>query len=162
MTLTIHASTVALGEHGVLVRGVAGAGKSALCLSLVEQWQRHGAFAALVADDRTALTRHGHRLIARPAATLAGFVEVRGAGIVPIKFIEAVRLTAVVDLAPAPERMPEAGEQTTDLSGIFLPRIMLHELAGPQGAVDLWHVLGPNGLTFNDRATQRDLSEDRA
>ncbi len=52
-TLTIHATAVALDGVGVLLRGPPGSGKSDLALRLIDQGAR------LIADDQTALSRHG-------------------------------------------------------------------------------------------------------
>ena len=76
----IHASTIAIGEAGVLIRGKSGAGKSVLALALITLAKQEGLFARLVADDRTALSARGGRLLARPVAPLEGLVERRGFG----------------------------------------------------------------------------------
>src|SRR5262245_7740837 len=97
---SIHASAVLVGARAVLIRGPAGAGKSRLALALIDA-ARGGqlAFAALVGDDRVHLEAVHGRLLVRPAATLAGLVEVRGLGIrrLPIEPVAVVGL--VVDLA---------------------------------------------------------------
>src|SRR5262249_47734473 len=76
---TVHASAVLVGARAVLIRGPSGAGKSRLALDLLAT---HAAgrpcFARLVGDDRVLLERAGGRLLVRPAASLAGLLEVRG------------------------------------------------------------------------------------
>ena len=88
----IHATTVAIGEAGVLIRGTSGAGKSVLALALIAQAQMTGQFARLVADDRTALSARGGRLLARPVPPLEGLIERRGLGLTPEPYQPAVVL----------------------------------------------------------------------
>jgi serine kinase of HPr protein (carbohydrate metabolism regulator) len=101
--LLVHATTVEVAGTGVLIRGPAGSGKSDLALRLVDGGAR------LVADDQTAVERHGDRLIARCPPTIAGKLEVRGLGIVQILAAPQATLGLVVDLVPPDrvERMPD-------------------------------------------------------
>jgi len=121
---TIHASAVLIGAGAVLIRGPAGAGKSRLAFEFI-QAAAHGrlAFARLVADDRVHVAAAHGRLIARPPASLAGLIEIRGIGIcrLPHEPLAVVRL--VVDLGAAAERMPQAAATETLLDGIRLPRL---------------------------------------
>ena len=100
----VHASCVAVGGRGVLLRGPPGAGKSDLALRLIE------AGAILVADDQVALTSSGGTLFAEPPARIAGLLEVRGIGIVSMDYVPQCPVDLVIDLAEpqAIERMPEA------------------------------------------------------
>jgi serine kinase of HPr protein (carbohydrate metabolism regulator) len=58
-------------------------------------------------------------------ATIAGRIEVRGLGIMPVPSIASARLRLVVDLVPADaiERMPE--QRHCDLLGCTVPLIAL-------------------------------------
>ena len=78
---TIHASAVLVGARAVLIQGPPGSGKSRLALALV-QAALAGAlpFARLVGDDRVHIEAAHGRLLVRPAAALAGRIEV-GIGI---------------------------------------------------------------------------------
>lgn len=154
MSTTIHAGAVALGEEGVLIRGAPGAGKSAFARALLERWRAAGEFAALVADDRTALAAANGRLLARAPAVLAGLIEIRGLGIVPVPAIEAVRVTIVCDLVAAPERLPEPGE-TAVLCGISLPRLAFPMCTSEHSATTLRTVLRTGALTSLTRGAQR-------
>ncbi len=103
---TIHASAVLIGEHGVLIRGASGSGKSALLLALI---MADAGGNALTADDRVVLAAHDGRLVASVPAELAGLIEVRGQGILKRPHVSPVVIDLVVDLvagADAP-RMPE-------------------------------------------------------
>lgn len=117
--MLVHATTVAIGGAGVLIRGSPGSGKSDLALRLIDGGAR------LVADDQTEIERMGTRLVARAPKAIAGKLEVRGLGIVKVRASRQVRLVLAVDLARPEdvERMP--GEQWVDLLGIKLRLIRL-------------------------------------
>ncbi|EWY40222.1 aldolase [Skermanella stibiiresistens SB22] len=102
--LTIHGTCVALSGFGVLLRGPPGSGKSDLALRLIDGGAR------LVADDQIELTLDAAgRVMARAPKTLAGLLEVRGVGILPMDAARTAPIGLVVDLAPDDkvERLPE-------------------------------------------------------
>lgn len=113
---TLHATSVAIGDRAVLIEGASGAGKSDLALRLIDRG------AVLVSDDYTRLTRDGDALVASAPDTIAGRIEVRGLGIVPIAHRDQVRVALAIRLTDAPERMPPAGE-TRSIAGIALPEV---------------------------------------
>lgn len=122
---TIHASAVLVGARVVLIRGPSASGKSRLALELIEA-ARAGAvlFARLVADDRVHLEIAGGRLLARPAAALAGLIEVRGVGLLRMAHEPSAIVGLVVDLAAADAtRLPAPDQRKAEISGIFLPRL---------------------------------------
>ena len=122
---TVHASAVLTGARAVLIRGPAGAGKSALALALVHAAQSHLLpFARLVGDDRVHLeARHG-RLLVRPAATLEGLIEIRGLGIRRLVHEPVAVVGLVVDLTLAQaDRLPAPADREVVISGIRLPRL---------------------------------------
>jgi HPr kinase/phosphorylase len=121
---TVHASCVVLGEAGILIRGESGAGKSTLARALVEFACSRGRFARLVSDDRTRLSaRHGF-VLARPVASVAGRVEIRGTGIVQVVHEPAAVLRLVIDLSSEePPRLPEAEDRSVRLCGVLVPRL---------------------------------------
>ena len=126
----IHASAVAIGDLAVLIRGKAGSGKSSLALALIDDPKSGG---TLIGDDRVLLTRQPTGVIVRPQPALAGLIEVRGIGIVPIAHREKARLALVVDLLPEAEcpRLPDEEERKTIVLGHETAR-----LAVPVGAID--------------------------
>ena len=95
----LHASCIVIEGRAVLLAGRSGAGKSDLALRLIDRG------AMLVADDRTLLTRDGHRLVASCPPTIAGAIEVRGLGIARLPHRDGVAVALVVTLG-AEERMP--------------------------------------------------------
>ncbi len=133
MSLSVHASAVLVGERGVLLRGVSGAGKSLMALALVDRVRRDGGFAALVADDRVWLDAVSGRLIARGASALAGICERRCEGLVEAPHEPRAVLRLIVDLAArgaTPPRMPEAADKYETLNGVVLPRLRLDLSSG--------------------------------
>jgi HPr kinase/phosphorylase len=124
-TPTVHASAVLAGARAVLIRGAAGTGKSRLALALIEAAQTGLLrFARLVGDDRVHLEPCHGRLVVRPAAALAGLIEVRGLGVRRLDHEPRAVVGLVVDLAADDaERLPMAGEIA--VSGISLPRLAI-------------------------------------
>src|SRR6478609_1517119 len=107
-TPTVHASAVLAGRRAVLIRGPAGAGKSQLALALLQAADTGLLrFARLIGDDRVHLeARHG-RLLTRPAAALAGLIEVRGLGVRSVPHERLAQVGFVVELGQQDaERMP--------------------------------------------------------
>jgi serine kinase of HPr protein (carbohydrate metabolism regulator) len=115
----IHATCVALGTTGVLIRGPSGSGKSDLALRLIDEG------ATLVADDRVALRRVGARVVASAPTTIAGLMEVRGIGIVRLGRRARASIGLVVDLAEgsAVRRLPR--RRTVALLGVRVPAVRL-------------------------------------
>jgi serine kinase of HPr protein (carbohydrate metabolism regulator) len=111
----IHASCLALGEDGVLLRGPSASGKSSLALRLIDQG------AELVGDDYCCYWTRQGRLWAGPQPPLVGLLEVRGMGIIRLPYRRQVTVQAVIDLCPgvALERLPSA--QTTVILGLEVP-----------------------------------------
>src|SRR5256714_15619055 len=97
---TVHASAVLAGRRAVLIRGPGGAGKSQPALALLQAADTGLLrFARLVGDDRVPLeVRHG-RLLVRPAAALAGLIEVRGLGVRRLDHEPVAVVGLLIDLA---------------------------------------------------------------
>ena len=131
-TICVHATALAIGAAGVLLRGPSGSGKSDLALRLVDGG------ALLIADDQVMLRRDGDRLIAGypPAApaALRGRLEVRGLGLMPVAAAGAVPLCLVVDLEPgrAIERLPPPA--SAYYLGVALPLLRLDPFAASAAA----------------------------
>jgi serine kinase of HPr protein (carbohydrate metabolism regulator) len=103
--IRVHGTCVAIDGVGVLLRGSSGSGKSDMALRLIDEG------AELVADDQVEIHLENNGLLAKPPATIAGLLEVRGLGIVRLNHQPCARLGLVVDLV-APEqveRLPEIG-----------------------------------------------------
>ncbi len=120
----IHATCVAIGGKGALLRGPPGSGKSDLALRLIAGPPPEGQRPAyLVADDQVTLSLENRRLIARAPRPIAGLLEIRGVGIRRLPSIEAAEVALIVDLAPrdAVLRLPPEPLPTKDLMGLPFP-----------------------------------------
>jgi len=122
-----HATCVLIGEHGVLIRGVSGSGKSRLAELLLRAEAAARRFACLVGDDRLRLVaRHG-RLLATVHPAIAGRRELRGLGLVAGNYEPTARLSLVIELGATPaERMPPS-DLHVRLEGIALPLLRLSD-----------------------------------
>lgn len=120
---TVHATVVAVGGRGVLIRGAAGSGKSSTALELIEDPRGD---SVLVADDRVLLAFRSGEVVASPPEALCGMIEVRGIGIIRRPFLEEVRIGLVVDLLP-PEQCPRlpGDNNSVTVFGAQLPLLRL-------------------------------------
>ena len=100
--IQIHATTVAVEGHGLVILGPSGAGKSTLALQLM------AVGAALVADDRTDLRLSAGRLIAQAPLPLLGRIEARGVGILGAAPAPPTAVMLACDLGRTEEdRLPQ-------------------------------------------------------
>jgi HPr kinase/phosphorylase len=133
----IHGVAVAAGEHGLLILGASGAGKSALAARMLVAWP-FGA-VRLVADDRVLLRRFGARIVARPHPAIAGRLEIRGFGLQDVPALEAVTLAGLIRLSATTERLPEAETAFEPLMGLRLPCAVLPQGLGAfEKAIMVW------------------------
>lgn len=138
--INLHASALIIGEHGLILLGASGAGKSALALALIEAEAARGGFARLIGDDRVLVEARGGRLIARSHRAIAGQVEARGAGIFGVPFLAAARLHGVLKLEADPARMPPDADHYR-IEGVSLPCLTLRadaDLPAKTGVVRHW------------------------
>ncbi len=75
----VHAELVRVYGVGVLITGASGMGKSEIVLDLVKRGHQ------LVADDRVDVFRIHNSLIGKTAQIIAGYMELRGVGIIDVK-----------------------------------------------------------------------------
>ena len=80
----------------------------------------------LVADDQVRLVAHGARLLAKPPESIRGKLEVRGVGIIAVRFLREAELALIVDLVAKGEieRLPER-DTVARLLGVELPLLRL-------------------------------------
>jgi len=128
----MHASTVVVGNRGVLIKGRSGAGKSSLALRLIKNTCSSSRFSGLVSDDQTVLTAVNGQLIARCPNTIAGQIEIRGFGIFKHDFIPSAVVHLVVNTISADkmERMPL--QEYCEIDGINLPQLSVPGHLGAQ------------------------------
>jgi HPr kinase/phosphorylase len=100
--LTLHASAVALGDRGVLIRGAAGSGKSSLALQLLTRG------ASLIADDGVWLDTTGTVPFLERPDHATDLIESRGIGLLRAGPVcGRAELALAIDLDRAePERLP--------------------------------------------------------
>ena len=128
----VHGTAILIGKTGLLFVGPSGAGKSAAALNCLHEARARGLSAALVSDDQVLVSEEGGALVATAPASIAGLLEVRGAGIVRVETAErAVLHRALRPVAPPiAERLPPEGETFEVLPGRALPLTRLPLLAG--------------------------------
>jgi HPr kinase/phosphorylase len=128
---TIHASAILVGPRAVLIRGPSGSGKSRLAFALIHTSAL--SFTRLVGDDRLHIEAAHGRLLARPAGTLAGLIEIRGLGLRRLPYEPVAVVGLVMDLEAADaERLPEP-TTVTSLAGVTIPRLCATPGADPLG-----------------------------
>lgn len=97
--------------------GPPGSGKSDLALRLIDRG------AKLVADDRVVAEVVGEALLLSPPQQLAGLIEVRGVGILPMDHVADVAARLVVEFADQPPRLPDPAWR--EVAGHRLPLLLL-------------------------------------
>ena len=133
-----HGTALAIGDAGVLLRGASGAGKSSLALALIATARAEGRFAALIADDRVALSRRHDRIVMRAPPPIAGLVEIRGAGLATVAHLDAAVLRLLVDIDPAAPRYPEEGTRIAVICDTEVRRLITRL---EMGVVAVMHML---------------------
>jgi HPr kinase/phosphorylase len=101
----VHATAIALGDKSVLIRGPSGSGKSDLALRCIAAapLAHIPHRAELVSDDQVLLARTQQGIETAPPPAIAGRIEVRGIGIVPLPYRASAHLVLVADLVSAGE-----------------------------------------------------------
>ncbi len=116
----IHATALAMGGNGILIRGPSGSGKSDLalrCLSLGAN-SLLTAPMELVSDDRTELVLENDAVMLAAPSTIAGKLEVRGVGIVDVPYAERARLCMIAQLTDLEvERYPALSPSFENILG---------------------------------------------
>jgi len=125
----LHATTVQIRDRGVMLMGKSGAGKTETALTLIERAIARGEAAALVSDDRTLLHVDGDKLIASVPDSLAGGVEIRGAGLFTVAYVKQTPLDLVVILVSREEAERYPSGENWQFEGIEIPRLLLPALS---------------------------------
>lgn len=117
----IHATLINIKQKGVLLLGKSNSGKSDLALRLIYQYG-----AKLVADDVVCLKIKNNRLYGSSPQNICGLIEVRGLGIMQMKYQKESRIDLVAYLSDEAkvERMPK--KQTKNILGLAIDKIDLY------------------------------------
>ena len=70
------------------------------------------------------LQRAGRELIASPPDTIAGQIEVRGLGVLPMPHVEKIPVGLLVRLTDAPERLP-LEEEVRRIAGVDIREVAI-------------------------------------
>jgi|EndMetStandDraft_8_1072994.scaffolds.fasta_scaffold410153_2 hypothetical protein len=124
MSVTLHASCVAIHGRAVLLTGASGSGKSDLALRLIDRG------ATLVGDDGIIVEARDGRLLARAGPNIAGQIEVRGLGILTTPAIAEAPLALAIALDQPVPRMPEEPLPVRVIEGLTLPLLALDPFEG--------------------------------
>lgn len=128
----IHATAIVIRSRGLLFIGPSGSGKSSVALSCLMAARDHGLFAALIADDQVFVSTVNGRIVARRPSSIAGFAELRGAGIVAVASLPSALLDCAILPVQPPfgERVPPETESHALPDGGTLPLLRLPLMAG--------------------------------
>jgi HPr kinase/phosphorylase len=120
--LTLHATSVAFEGKGIMIFGQSGSGKSSLALELI------GLGADLIADDRTRVISTVGRIFASSPSAIAGLIEARGVGILPVQHVNSAPIVLTVDMSCIEtERLPLRHSMTV----LDIPLPCLHKVNAP-------------------------------
>lgn len=106
-----------------MLTGPSGSGKSDLALRFIYETPAE-LDPALVADDQIVVTNRDGRLVASSPDTIAGRIEIRGVGIVPVTFRREAFIGLFVDLAAREvPRLPPEPLPVREIHGLQVPVI---------------------------------------
>lgn len=147
--VNLHATAIVLGDCGILIRGAARSGKSALALSTLQRAASAALPAALIADDQVFVAAAAGVLTAFAPAATRGLIEVSGVGILTLDSVPEAELRLLVELAPIGEadRLPEA--LSAMIEGVRLRRMVLPPQSAAFGA-DVLITLAQRGFPGDD------------
>tara|TARA_B100000989_G_scaffold236078_1_gene182921 strand:- start:751 stop:1173 length:423 start_codon:yes stop_codon:yes gene_type:complete len=96
----VHGTSVALEDHGVLIVGHSGSGKSDLALRLIDSG------GTLISDDQTVCLKKQNEIFLYSIKEIYGLLEVKGMGIIKVPYVENVKMKIIVSLIKKkPERI---------------------------------------------------------
>ena len=114
--VVMQASAVVIGARALLIEGPPGSGKSSLALALIDRG------AGLIGDDAVTLAAKSGRLIASPPPNIAGLLEVRGVGLIPLPVANPAPVALILTLGgPLAERLPETPLAARSIAGVAVP-----------------------------------------
>lgn len=122
----VHATSIVVGETGLLFLGGSGSGKSGTAFACLSEAVALGWNAALIADDRTFLSVHGDCCIASCPEPIMGLLELRGTGLIRYRQLNrAVIHCAVAMTEPSANTRYPADSETFSCNGVAMPLMRL-------------------------------------
>ena len=126
-----HGTFVKVGPLGVLILGKSGSGKSSLALALIDGVGRgigkNDLTTTLVADDQVCLwcEKTTAQVFGKPPKSIAGFLEIRGLGIIQVDHVARYPVSLVVKIESESkiERLPDFPNTCMDVMGQAIPMI---------------------------------------
>lgn len=112
------ASCVVIDGRALMIEGAPGSGKSALALALIDRG------AGLIGDDGVTLTVRAGRLIAAPPPHVAGLIEVRNLGLLPVALFPPAPVALVLRLDGQAPRFVEHADRVVR-AGVEVPSLRL-------------------------------------
>jgi serine kinase of HPr protein (carbohydrate metabolism regulator) len=125
--LNIHGTALLVGDHGILVIGSSGAGKTTLALALIDHFSMRGKFSRLVGDDQLFVESRAGRLVAHAPSTIAGLIEIPGLGPRALPHEPAAVIDLCIRLAPAAGVQRFQEEAREEIAGCGVPAIAVAE-----------------------------------
>lgn len=100
---SLHATALHIGDHGILLTGPSGSGKSQLAYELMTMAKRDRLPFGLIADDLVSFKANKNATLMtyppKSPEVLRGMMEMRGFGLVKVPFSNAHQLTHVYALS---------------------------------------------------------------
>jgi len=96
----LYATALAIDDHGILLTGKSGIGKSDLAWGLIDRG------AILISDDIVHLEQQKDKLVLHTPPAIAGKIEIRSLGILDIPYTTAIDLVLKIQLTDLTERYP--------------------------------------------------------
>lgn len=121
----IHATAIAISEHGILISGPSKAGKSTLAEALIAAAGTAGLHAILIGDDRVGLRAEGGSLLVSAHPAIAGLIEQRGTGILHVPY--QAQAQTVLEIALTGEGEPRQ-DRFERWPGMFIPALVVPPL----------------------------------
>lgn len=119
--ISVHATAIAINDHGVLLVGPSGSGKSDLALRLIDRG------AALVSDDVVYVEQNEGKPLLHAAPNIEGRIELRGVGIIEVRHTKNAVMRMVAEMVPPDERIPPEN-LSTDIAGYSVPSVKIAAL----------------------------------
>jgi HPr kinase/phosphorylase len=119
-----HCTCVKINSVGVMIEGKSGAGKTSLGLGILNAARIRGADFAMVCDDQALIDiQKNNELWVKAPMSIAGKVELHGAGIAEVKTIAHCRIQLVCELINQADIIRHPGPLNCTRFGIRLDYI---------------------------------------